>query len=70
MKNSEELKAIKDEYKKLTEKLSELSEDELKQVTGGGTDTPPCGNVTCRYSCKEVCTYYKAVQGNTKCKFN
>ena len=70
MKTKEELNVLKNEYEEMSQKLSELTESELKQVTGGGTDTPPCGNVTCRYSCKEVCTYYKAVQGNTKCKYN
>ena len=35
MKTKEELSALKDEYEALTQKLRELTEDELKQVTGG-----------------------------------
>lgn len=35
MKNQEELKNIKEEYESLNRKLAELTEDELKQVTGG-----------------------------------
>lgn len=41
MKTAEELNALKEEFKALNTKLAELSEDELKQVTGGftcGTD--------------------------------
>ena len=34
-KTKEELQALKDEYKTLTVKLQELTEDELKQVVGG-----------------------------------
>ena len=37
MKTKEELKKLKEEYEKLNEKLKELSDDELKQVTGGNT---------------------------------
>ena len=36
MKSKEELKQIKEEVVKLGEKLQELNEDELKEVTGGG----------------------------------
>ena len=35
MKTKEELEQIKEDYKNLNKKLAELSEDELKQVTGG-----------------------------------
>ena len=35
MKTKEERKTIKEEMKALNEKLSELTEDELLQVTGG-----------------------------------
>ena len=35
MKTKEELNAIKEEVEALREKLSELSEEELMQVTGG-----------------------------------
>lgn len=37
MKTQEELKQIKEEYELLANKLHELSEDELKQVIGGGS---------------------------------
>ena len=43
MKTEKELKELKEEYTDLNKKLAELSEDELKQVTGGvvynGIDT-------------------------------
>ena len=35
MKTKEELNALKEEVETLNKKLTELSEDELKQVTGG-----------------------------------
>ena len=35
MKTKDELDELKIEYKSLNEKLKELSDDELKQVTGG-----------------------------------
>ena len=35
MKTKEELNALKEEVEALNAKLAELSEDELKQVTGG-----------------------------------
>ena len=35
MKTKEELNALKNEVKSLNKKLAELSEDELKEVTGG-----------------------------------
>lgn len=37
MKTKEELNAIKEEIDSLKKKLAELTEDELKQVTGGVT---------------------------------
>ena len=36
MKTKEELTAIKEEVAALNAKLAELTEDELKEVTGGG----------------------------------
>ena len=36
-KTKEELNELKIEYESLNEKLKELSDDELKQVTGGNT---------------------------------
>lgn len=35
MKTKEELTVLKEEYETLNAKLAELTEDELKQVTGG-----------------------------------
>lgn len=35
MKTQEELKALKEEYRTLKTKLQELTDEELKQVTGG-----------------------------------
>ena len=35
MKSKDELNAIKEEVETVSRKLSELSEDELKQVSGG-----------------------------------
>lgn len=40
MKTKEELEQLKNEYESLNKKLSELSQDELKQVTGGGNYEP------------------------------
>ena len=37
MKTKEELNALKEEAETLIKKLAELSEDELKQVSGGGS---------------------------------
>ena len=35
MKTKEELNALKEEYESMKDSLAQLSEDELKQVTGG-----------------------------------
>lgn len=35
MKTEEELKALKEEFEALNKKLAELSEEELKQISGG-----------------------------------
>ena len=35
MKTKEELTAIKEEFEALNKKLAELSDEEIKQVTGG-----------------------------------
>ena len=48
MKTIEELKAIKEEVEALNKKLAELTEEELKQVTGGALiedDIKPKGDV-------------------------
>lgn len=39
-KTQEELKQLKTEYESLTNKLKELTEDELKEVSGGAGNTP------------------------------
>lgn len=41
MKTNEDLKEIKEEFEELNKKLSELSEDELAQVSGGGANMSP-----------------------------
>lgn len=38
MKTREELKAIKTEYESLRKKLSELTDDEMQQITGGSDE--------------------------------
>ena len=38
MKTKEELNALKNEVESLNKKLAELSEDEMKEVVGGGLD--------------------------------
>ena len=44
MKTKEEMNALKAEFEAMKEKLAELTEDELKQVTGGTEETEqqPC----------------------------
>lgn len=60
MKTKEELSALKEEVKNLNRKLSELTEDELKLVTGGviGPFTQPLslGNGKLRPGCKPEST--------------
>ena len=46
MKTKEELNALKDELASLNKKLAELSEEELKQVSGGDFLGPVLGDVT------------------------
>ena len=42
MKTKEELNALKEEFKDLNKKLSELTDEELKEVAGGiGPLSPP-----------------------------
>ena len=38
MKTKEELNTLKEEVEAVNEKLQELTEEELEQVTGGNTD--------------------------------
>lgn len=40
MKTQEELKQLKEEYEVLNNKLKELTEEELKEVTGGTVKNP------------------------------
>lgn len=44
MKTAEELNSLKEEFKALTAKLAELTEEELSAVTGGNTNevNSPC----------------------------
>lgn len=41
-KSKEELDALKEEFGKLNEKLSQLSEEELNEVSGGAGALPRC----------------------------
>ena len=41
MKTQEELKELREEYETLNAKLKELTEDELKMVTGGLNENDP-----------------------------
>ena len=50
MKTKEELNAIKTEVEMLNKKLTELTDEELKQVTGGNTGT-------CYYECHHPGSY-------------
>lgn len=69
MKTKEELNALKEEVEKLNKKLSELTEEELGQVSGG-TDYPPCGLASCNYTSKESCIYYRVSGPGRKCKYD
>ena len=68
MKTKEELNALKEEIETLNKKLRELTKEELAQVCGG-TGYAPCGCPSCNYDSKEACTYYKAVEGHTRCRY-
>ena len=46
MKTKEELNALKEEVETLNKKLTELTNEELEQVTGGEIQTDEC---PCRY---------------------
>ena len=45
MKSKEELNALKEEVETLNKKLAELSEDELKQVSGGVSESGILDNI-------------------------
>ena len=50
----------------------ELSDNDLMLVNAAGeisSNKAPCGCISCNYDNKESCTYYKAVNGHTKCKY-
>ena len=48
MKTNEELNALKEEIETLKKKLSELTEEELKQVTGGNQGMDESGEINPR----------------------
>ena len=54
MKTKEELCALKNEVETLNRKLAELSEDELKQVTGGAPALPATMLAASVFSCMFV----------------
>ena len=57
MKTKEELDALKEEIETLNKKLAELTEEELKQVSGGaepGTQIPAQGTGNAQASLKVV----------------
>ena len=59
-KTQEELNAIKEEVGTLNNKLTELTEGELEQVTGGvyqGPGTFVCSNSSCELSKVPLVTY-------------
>lgn len=50
MKSKEELNELKKEYENFNKKINELSQDELKQVVGGGrSDKEKCSMKDSRY---------------------
>ena len=48
MKTAEELNALKNEVEELNKKLAELSEEELKLVSGGFIPPLPRAEILCR----------------------
>ena len=54
MKTKEELNALKEELETMNKKLAELTEDELKQVTGGAI-TIICTDGDCANCAKTNC---------------
>ena len=46
MKTKEELNALKTEVENLSRKLSELSEEELNEVTGGAHEITPAKRIS------------------------
>ena len=44
MKTKEELNALKEEVETMNKKLAELSEEELEQVAGGGSESEISGS--------------------------
>ena len=54
MKTKEELNALKEELETMNKKLAELTEDELKQVTGGAF---VCMNGDCATCSKTNCSH-------------
>ena len=61
MKSKEELSALKEEVEALKKKLSELTEEELKLVSGGGpssTEEYWCTDTNCPYPDSSKCPKY------------
>lgn len=78
-KTQEELNQLKNEYKTLSNKLKELSEEELKEITGGKViggvyikdEAYECPAGDCLYNSKEECPHANyGRQKITDCKYN
>ena len=70
METNEKLNDLKEETENVSKKLHDLTVDELVQVSGGTTDTAPCGLTVCNYSSRGSCLYYKTVGGHVPgCKY-
>ncbi len=54
MKTKEEMTAIKEDVETLNSKLAELSENELKEVTGGFIPPYPLSGLTLKTGCKDT----------------
>ena len=78
MKTKEELNALKQEVEALNKKLAELSEDELKQVSGGAyaayANDGNCGHSVILQNgrCKSLTLVIDPEVGNpcVRCKYN
>ena len=57
MKTKEELNALKEEVKAVNKKLAELTEEELKQVSGGdsGEEVKVCRKCGRQYTGRHIC---------------
>ena len=59
MKTSEELNALKEEVETLNKKLAELTEDELRAVTGGNSPCLDCPHAPHCSTTPEECRRYR-----------